>query len=102
MRRLNLTNEGLAKLCLVNEDMIHRYRNDAKNPKLPTVVALCVGLNLPAQLGLDLVGKAGFSYRPDEEHAAYWTIILTMTQNSIYECNEMLRSMNIRELVKEQ
>lgn len=102
MKRLNLTNEGLADRCLINEDMIRRYRNEKREPKLSTVVALCVGLQLPAQLGMDLVRKAGFSFRPTEEHTAYWTIILTMTKNSIYECNEMLRSMNIRELAKEQ
>lgn len=102
MERLHLTNEGLADRCLINDDMIRRYRNDKKEPKLPTVVALCVGLRLPAQLGFDLVAKAGFAFKPTEEHTAYWTILATMTQNSIYECNEMLRSMNIRELAKEK
>lgn len=102
MKRLNLTNEALADLSLINEDMIRRYRSEKREPKLPTVVALCVGLNLPAQLGMDLVAKAGFSFKPTEEHTAYWTILSTMTQNSIYECNEMLRAMNVRELAKEQ
>ena len=65
---------------------------------------LCPWCNkrLPAQLGFDLVTKAGFAFKPTKEHTAYWTIVATMTQNSIYECNEMLRSMNIRELAKEQ
>ncbi|MCM1232363.1 MAG: helix-turn-helix domain-containing protein [Ruminococcus flavefaciens] len=102
MKRLHLTNEALADRCLINEDMIRRYRNETREPKLPTVVALCVGLQLPAQLGMDLIAKAGFAFKPTEEHTAYWTIVATMTQNSIYECNEMLRSMNIRELAKEQ
>ena len=102
MGKLHLTNEALADCCLINEDMIRRYRTDKKEPKLPTVVALCVGLRLPAQLGFDLVTKAGFAFKPTKEHTAYWTIVATMTQNSIYECNEMLRSMNIRELAKEQ
>lgn len=102
MERLKLTNEKLAERSLISEGMIRHYKKERREPKLSSVVSLCVGLQLPAQLGMDLVTKAGFSFKPTETHTAYWTIILTMTQNSIYECNEMLRAMNIPELGKEE
>lgn len=102
MKRLNLTNEALASRCLINEDNIRKYRNGTKTARLQTVIAFCVGLQLPPMLGLDLVDKAGFSLKSGLEQAAYHLILCTMTQNSIYECNEMLRSMNVRVLSKEE
>lgn len=102
MTRLGLTNEALADRCLINEDNIRKYRNGQKKPKLPTVIALCVGLQLPPMLGLNLVDKAGFTLKSGIEQAAYHIILCSMTQNSIYECNEMLRSMNVRPLAKEE
>ena len=53
-------------------------------------------------LGFDLVDKAGFTLKSGLEQAAYNIILCTMTQNSIYECNEMLRAMNVRTLSKEE
>jgi len=102
MKRLSMTNEAMADRCLINEDNIRKYRNGQKKPKLQTVIALCVGLQLPPMLGFDLVDKAGFTLKSGLEQAAYNIILCTMTQNSIYECNEMLRAMNVRTLSKEE
>jgi hypothetical protein len=102
IKRLGLTNEALADRCLINEDNIRKYRSGAKTPKLQTVVALCVGLQLSPLLCFDLLDKCGFTLKNGMEQAAYHIILCTMTQNSIYECNEMLRSMNLRPLSKEE
>lgn len=102
MDKLHLTNEALAGRCLINEDTIRRYRNGSSKskPTLQTVVALCVGLKLPAPLSFDLVHKAGYIFAGEHSDIAYQTILCSMTRCSIYDCNKLLRSAGVPPLVK--
>lgn len=75
MKRLKMTNEKLANECLISPDVIRRFRNDKNTPKLPTVIALCVGLKLHPILGNDLVRKAGFTFTASERDVAYQLIL---------------------------
>lgn len=104
MDKLHLTNEALASRCLINEDTIRRYRNGSSRskPTLQTVVALCVGLKLPAPLSFDLVHKAGYIFAGEHSDIAYQTILCSMTRCSIYDCNKLLRSAGVPPLVKEK
>ena len=104
MDKLHLTNEALANQCLINEDTIRKYRNGSNKskPNIQTVVALCVGLQLPLPFSLDLVHKAGYAFTGEPSDIAYLTILSTMTGCSIYDCNALLRKSGIPPLVKEK
>ena len=104
MDKLHLTNEALAGLCLINEDTIRKYRNGSNKskPNIQTVVALCVGLQLPLPFSLDLVHKAGYTFTGELNNIAYLTILATMTGCSIYNCNKLLRNAGVPPLAKEK
>ena len=104
MDKLHLTNEALAGLCLINEDTIRKYRNGSNKskPNIQTVVALCVGLQLPLPFSLDLVHKAGHTFAGEPNDIAYLMILSTMTGCSIYDCNALLRNAGVPPIAKEK
>jgi len=103
MDRLGITVETLAERSQVNTKTIQRMRNDEKyQPKLKTVVAVCIGLQLNPVLSYDLVNKSGNKFMVTEEHIIYRTLLNTYYQNSIYECNEVLLANNCKPLTKEE
>ena len=103
MKRLNITEEELAQKSLVSPKTIQRMRNDFDyNSKLGTVIAVCIGLQLPPPLSLDMVAKAGHSFRPgDQKHVIFQMLLMTKFQSSIYECNEILVACEYKTLAKE-
>jgi hypothetical protein len=103
MDRLNFTVEYLEETSLVNAKTIQRMRNDDRKPhKLPTVVAICIGMQLNPVLSADLIKKAGHTFRIDEEHIIYQMLLNSYYQNPIYECNEILRMNNYKPLINEE
>ncbi len=104
MNKLHLTNEALAGRCLINEDTIRKYRNGSNKskPNIQTVIALCVGLQLPLPLSFDLVHKAGYTFTGEPNDIAYLTVLSTMTGCSIYDCNALLRDARVPPLAKEK
>jgi len=104
MDRLGCTEESLAERSLVSAKTIQRMRNDLRySPKLGTVVAICIGMQLHPEFSMDLIGKAGFSFKPfDEEHVIYRILLNTKYQCSIYECNEILRTNSCKPLGREE
>lgn len=103
MERIGMTIEQLAEKSLVGERTIQRMRNeDSYNPKLGTIVAVCVGLQLRPTLSMDLIQKAGYSFKMYlEEHIIYHFLINSHYLFSIYECNEILRANNCKPIGKE-
>lgn len=72
------------------ESLSRLIHNDS-NPKLKTVVMLCIGLQLPMVLCLDLIKKAGFELRyyiPEEMF--YLTIIACCGKYSLKEWNNLM------------
>ena len=103
MKRLHFTLEYLEEKSLVNAKTIQRMRNDeGYQPKLSTVVAVCIGMQLSPILSADMIKKAGICFRATEEHVIYQMLLNSHYQNSIYECNEILRSINCNPLGKEE
>ena len=100
MKRLGLSEERLAERSGLSSKTIQRCRN-TQGRMLPvrTVIALCVGLQLPPVLCRDLVLKSGVQFRPGiNEDIAYQMIIDSMTASSIYECNAFLGMIGIQPL----
>ena len=102
MKRKGITVEQLAENCLQSSRTIGRYRN-APYPaiSLQGVVGLCIGLKLHPMLATDLIRKAGFTLTASPSHSAYQMLILTMSNSSIYECNELLVKMGMKPLGSE-
>lgn len=102
MQRRGMTQEQLAEGSLITDRRIRTYcLNDQMIP-LPRVVALCIGLKLHPILSLDLVRKAGYLFNQTPEHVAYQMILVAMTHNSIYECNEYLKTLGLKPIGKEE
>jgi len=103
MKRLGITVDVLAEKSLVSTKTIQRMRSNAKNDaNLPTVVAVCIGLQLSPILSADMVRKSGNVFIIDEEHIIYQMLLNSHYQNSIYECNEILRANNCKPLGREE
>lgn len=103
MKRLDFTLEVLEEKSLVNAKTIQRMRTIAGyQPKLTTVVAVCIGMQLSPILSADMIKKAGICFRVTEEHVIYQMLLNSHYQNSIYECNEILMANNYKLLGKEE
>lgn len=103
MDRLKITVEKLEEKSLVNARTIQRMRNDERyQPKLGTIVAVCIGLQLSPVLSADMIRKSGNTFRATEEHIIYQMLLNSYYQNSIYECNEILQANNCKPLTKEE
>ena len=102
MRRKGVTQEQLAESSLITDRRIRTYCIDDQMVALPRVVALCVGLKLHPIFAFDLVKKAGYQFNQTSDHVAYQMILLSMTQHSIYECNEYLNILGLKPIGKEE
>jgi protease-4 len=101
--RLEITVENLEEKSLVNARTIQRMRNDERyQPKLGTIVAVCIGLQLNPVFSADMIRKSGNTFRATEEHIIYQMLLNSYYQNSIYECNEILQANNCKPLTKEE
>lgn len=102
MKRLDFTEELLEEKSLINERTIRRMRKNEKyQAKIPTIVAICVGMQLCPDFSFDLMRKSGNGFRTTEEHLIYKMILNSYYRNSIYECNEILEVNNCKPLSKE-
>ena len=99
MKRKHYTDMRLANASLLSSKMVHEYRTKPySNIKIGTTVALCVGLHLHPLLSYDLIEKTANRFVPTLEHTAYQLILQTMTDKTIYECNDFLNSLGIAPL----
>ena len=100
MKEKKLSNRELADKSLVGEKTIQRLRNDEEYPTtIQTVLALCVGLQLPLPEAEMLIEKTDFKLNAQKnEGYVYQCILASCTENSIYEINEMLKANGIAPL----
>ena len=99
MTRKGVTCERLAEACLLSRNSIFRFKKDAyPRISLPNVICLCIGLKLHPLLSMDMVRKAGYTFNGSSEHTAYQMLLMTMTNSSLYECNDFLCQMGMHPL----
>src|SRR5699024_4974170 len=103
MKWKGLKNEELAESCLLSSKTIQRMRNEEDyEPKLRTVIALCVGMQLPPILSRKLIEISGYTIRfAIDEHAMFEAIISGYYKESIHECNELLVSAGFKNLTSD-
>ena len=102
MQRTGMTQERLAEASLITDRRIRTYCVNEQMVPLPRVVALCIGLKLHPIFAFDLVKKAGYLFNQTPEHVAYQMILVSMTYNSIYECNDYLKTLGLKPIGKEE
>ena len=86
-----ITVEQLAEKSLVEPKTIQRMRNTPDyNCKLETLIALCIGLQLPPYISTPLLGKAGHTIRLGEQGITYAHLLTNSYKSSIHEVNEHL------------
>jgi hypothetical protein len=103
MTRKKYTVESLGESSLASSKTIQRMRSDENYaPRLGTIVAICIGLQLHPVLSMDLILKAGLSFKYTEEHTAYLFLLSTHFRSSIYDCNRHLERCGIEPIGKER
>lgn len=96
MKRKGITVEQLAENSLISSKQIQRFRNDPSiSVSMRRVVGLCIGLKLHPVLAFDMITKAGLTFNSSLAHNAYYSLLVSMTNSSIYECNALLEHMGI-------
>ncbi|WP_233106295.1 restriction endonuclease subunit S [[Clostridium] innocuum] len=97
IKRRDYTNEKMEECTGISSRTIQDYRNkrDAK-PTLPSVLALCIGLNLHPVFAYDLITKAGYNIMiPVEENLVYRYLIDNHHMENIHMWNQKLQEAGI-------
>ena len=95
MKWRGVTNEKLGELALLDPRMIQRMRTDENQAwSIKRLVALCIGLNLPPDMSLPLIEKAGVSFKHGikngEEQIIMRLILTAYFKSTIHDCNDLL------------
>jgi len=100
MKWSEVTVEQLAEKSLISTKTLQRMRNASDyQTTIGTVIALCVGMQLPPPISRKFLDTAGFTIRySSEEQMIYEFIIDGYYMHSIHECNELLTSNGFKEL----
>ena len=97
VKRRGYTNEKMEERTGISSRMIQDYRNkrDVK-PTLPSVLALCIGLNLHPTFSYDLISKAGHNIMAiSEENMIYRYLIDNHHMENIRMWNQKLQDAGI-------
>ncbi|MDR1438734.1 MAG: hypothetical protein LBJ10_01585 [Clostridiales bacterium] len=87
-----MTVEQLAEKSLVSPKTIQRMRTNIHHKfELRTVIAVCIGLNLPCYVSTALVERAGLAFKPTDEHVAYQHLLTEYCNRTTHDCNEALQ-----------
>jgi hypothetical protein len=86
-----ITVDQLSEKSLVSPKTIQRMRTNIHHKfELRTVIAVCIGLNLPCYISTALVERAGLAFKPTDEHVAYQHLLTEYCNRTIHDCNEAL------------
>lgn len=95
---VEISEETLAEKALISTKKVQRMRNDPTYPKdIDSVVAICIGMNLPPELSAALIDRSGFTLRlaQNESHLMYNFFLNHLYMHSIHDCNDMLVAKNL-------
>lgn len=88
----NYTIDMLEERSLISERTIRRMKSEENySSSLYTILALCIGLDLPPVFSFDLLRKGGYTFKCTYEHLNYIMILFLHYNQTIYECNNILR-----------
>lgn len=96
--RIGLANTATESLISIKT--LQRMRNeDDYKTSIGTVIALCIGMQLPPLISRKFLEIAGVNIRySSDEEMIYEFIIDGYYTHSIYECNELLENSGVKAL----
>ena len=80
---------------------LSRLMKNKQQPKLETVVALCISLHLFALFSEYLISSAGYSFRNTAEGIAYKLLINQLYMEDLQFCNDLLRIIGLGPLTED-
>ncbi len=93
--RKKMSVEDLEASALISQRTIYSLQKNAKEPKLQTIVALCIALTLPYPVSVKLMEIAGRSLRQSSiEEMIYAEFLQKSYELSVEDCNQMLTNLN--------
>ncbi|WP_081327452.1 helix-turn-helix domain-containing protein [Paenibacillus polymyxa] len=98
IKRRSITNEILAERSGLSSRIISDYRNNESLTKeLPTVMALCIGLNLHQFYADDFIAKAGHQWKMTPDHMLYRWLLASHSDENLYQWNKRLEDAGIHQ-----
>ncbi|WP_259743911.1 helix-turn-helix transcriptional regulator [Lactococcus lactis] len=93
MEWLKMSGKELSDESLLSKKSISEIRTGkVKKPRIETLIALCVGMNLPPLVSRRFIETAGIKLNPSDRQQLVYEIILDGCSSlSIYQCNKILR-----------
>lgn len=97
------TVEALAEACSLDPKTIQRMRNNEEyETTIETIVAICIGLQLSPVVSEALINRSAYSLGTGPKYMAYRFLLDACYTKTIFECNEILRGLNLDPLTKEK
>jgi len=100
MESNNITEEKLAELTGLHPKTIQRMRNPEEHTSLKSVIAVCVAFHLDMYNSMYLIHLAGYQLTNRQEDKVYYFILSIAYKETVYDCNRMLRRLNMPPLTK--
>ena len=91
MKRLHITVDMLSERTGIEPRTLIRYRQGRTVPCLEDLIAVCIGMHLSPQFSFALLKKARYQLSDSVEDLGYELILRKYSQNSIPECNKILK-----------
>ena len=103
MRWRNVRNLELSDETNLGEKAISNLRNGKTEPKLETVIAICIGMKLPPRISKMLVELSGRTLRVGNKQEMLYEFFLDCTASwDVNKCNSLLVDKGFRELVPDR
>lgn len=100
MEKNNITEEKLAELTGLHPKTIQRMRNPEEHTSLKSVIAVCVAFHLDMYNSMYLIHLAGYELTNRQEDKVYYFILSIAYKETVYDCNRMLKRLNMSPLTK--
>lgn len=94
MKNRNITIEQAVERTGLSMRTINRLRSDKEKCSLESILAIIIGLKLPKIIGDELLRKAGYDIRTNNEEFIFYNLIYELKIISIEKANEIRLSMN--------
>ncbi|WP_155969810.1 helix-turn-helix domain-containing protein [Streptococcus ruminantium] len=100
MNKYGFTIDKLSEVTLLSNRQITRLRKGESNPKLETLVAICIGMKFPPQISKRLIYLSGLRLRDFNELEYLYLLFLHSPDSfGVFKCNEILKKAGFKELV---
>lgn len=102
MKWVDISEAKLSDKSGLTEKTIQRIRTEQSiNPHLSTIIALCIGLELPYKVSLAFLDKAGLSLKTNSTENMLFNFFISDGCNfDIYQCDELLRAKGCNGFIK--